>query len=531
MLAVRLSKDDVGEKDARRQLLRELGDLPPRDREAAFWRDDAFLERLQPLGDKWHRLYDRIRHGGVQLAAGKDADWVRKRLSDPNEPLDRREMMLWAEMLVLPANQPDPRAFLESLKPFVADARSLMAIIEARLEPRPENPELRRLEEEGARLKRRSDRREAKAHASWAKFWREIVDDPDAMFAVDRADNTAWNLWQAMERSGQESRASGWNRRFVEAQFGKDVADRLRTAMLAFWRKDKPTLRSERAEDKRDTFLVRWQFGLAAIAAEAEDPNWAKNLTDAEAELASRYAPLELNGFPSWMENLAVAHPTAFDRTLGAELSLSLKELADPNSPSIFLQNVYYAQPAVAAVFTPRIRAWLEESTAAEPKSNHAASKTRVGQAVQALMKHGSDGDRRWLQSHSQPTLAAGLDAPFAEIWLPVLLQLDPAAGVDALENGLKDAPVSKESDGVRWFARLFGRDHVGVAVTPGLLLRLVRLSYRHVRDEDDARHEGVHSLDTRDHAEHARNAVLNVLLGTTGTEGWAAKLEMANDS
>jgi len=36
--------------------------------------------------------------------------------------------------------------------------------------------------------------------------------------------------------------------------------------------------------------------------------------------------------------------------------------------------------------------------------------------------------------------------------------------------------------------------------------------------------------LGVRDNAERGRNAVLNALLAATGTEGWAAKLEMAND-
>jgi len=37
-------------------------------------------------------------------------------------------------------------------------------------------------------------------------------------------------------------------------------------------------------------------------------------------------------------------------------------------------------------------------------------------------------------------------------------------------------------------------------------------------------------SVDERDHAERGRDAVLNALLATTGTEGWKAKFEMAND-
>ena len=67
-------------------------------------------------------------------------------------------------------------------------------------------------------------------------------------------------------------------------------------------------------------------------------------------------------------------------------------------------------------------------------------------------------------------------------------------------------------------------------AFTPQLLLRLFRLAYQHVRPVDDAEHEGSYSPDTRDHAERARNGIENALFEAKGEEGWAAKLEMAND-
>jgi hypothetical protein len=57
-----------------------------------------------------------------------------------------------------------------------------------------------------------------------------------------------------------------------------------------------------------------------------------------------------------------------------------------------------------------------------------------------------------------------------------------------------------------------------------------VRIAYQHVRPADDVHHEGSYSPDDRDHAEQGRSTVLSALLATTGTEGWAAKLEMAQD-
>src|SRR5438874_11883640 len=94
---------------------------------------------------------------------------------------------------------------------------------------------------------------------------------------------------------------------------------------------------SLRTENEKSTFLVKWQFGLAGISAEAEDPNWAKRLSEEEAALACRYAPIELNGFPSWLESLAIEHPAAVDRVLGGQLTLSLREGED-TSYTMFLQ-------------------------------------------------------------------------------------------------------------------------------------------------------------------------------------------------
>jgi len=485
----------------------------------------------------WHRVFDLSQYGGIQLNDEKDAAWVRKRLSDPNESLEHREMMLWTEMVLLNRDVTDHRELLEGLKPFVSDAPSLTAIIDNRLKPQEASAELRRIEAANVKRSKQAERDETKAHASWVKFWREIVRDPDKVFAVDRAENTAWNLWQAVERSGQESRASGWNRRFIEEQFGKAVADRLRKAMMTAWRNDRPTLRSERLDGEKDTFLVRWQFGLAGVAAEAEDAKWAMRLTEQEAELACRYAPMELNGFPSWLESLAIQHPAAVDRVLGEELSLSLLEITDAPAYSMFLQNISYASAIIAALFVPQIRAWLSDVAQLEASPNNPQFGQNLRQAIEILVKSGNDDDRRSLEKTARQRLVHGLVLPFAKVWLPALIHLNAEAGVEALEEGLKESAASKNDAGVQLFAELFDRDYGGIGVdlrapgfTPPLLLRVLRLAYEHVRIVDDAVHEGAYSPDARDNAEKSRNAVLSALLSTTGPEGWAAKLEMAAD-
>jgi len=56
------------------------------------------------------------------------------------------------------------------------------------------------------------------------------------------------------------------------------------------------------------------------------------------------------------------AHSKAVDAVLGEELSLSLREPLDDSNAAISLQNVRHASPRVAALFIPRIKAWLDET-------------------------------------------------------------------------------------------------------------------------------------------------------------------------
>jgi hypothetical protein len=386
VMALRFTKERDIDDAAAKELRAFIAAAPGADREAALWADDAFLQSLHPQPDAWHRLYELTHQGAIRLSPEKDTAWVLARMANPREPRDRREMMLYAAMIDLASRDQDYIAYLDRLKPHVADDADLIQIIERRQKPSKDADEIRRMEEESAERRRRSEAKDAQARASWVKFWREIAEKPDAVFDPSRSDNTAWNLWRAMERSGENSRESGWNRRFIERQFSSAVADRLRTALMQMWRKDKPTLRSERPEGEKNTYLVKWQLGLAAIAAEAEDPLWATKLTDEQAKLAARFAPLELNGFPSWLDALVAAHPAAVDAVLGNELSLSLREPLEHTEATIFLQNVRHAPSRVAALFEPRIVAWLDETRGGKDDNSGEAA-NRLSQVIETLMK------------------------------------------------------------------------------------------------------------------------------------------------
>ena len=244
-----------------------------------------------------------------------------------------------------------------------------------------------------------------------------------------------------------------------------------------------------------------------------------------------------LSGFPSWLESLTVQHPAAVDRVLGEELTLSLQEVGDGSAYSMFLQNISHAPPILAALFAPRIRAWLTAGAQVDVTPKNQKPGRTFGKQSKSSFKSGTDDDRRFIQTTATRRLADGLTASFAKTWLAALLNLSPATGVETLEKGLEKPAASKTGVGVQLFATLFDRNYGGIGVnlrasgfSPPLLLQLLRLAYRHVRRKDDVHHEGSYSPDTRDRAEQGRNEVLSALLATRGPESWAVKLEMAAD-
>lgn len=536
VLAMHVPHREHGSDEPFAQLKKELAALPADKNAELFWADDTLQQSLHPTPDPWKRYARLVFHDGpVRIEAARDEAWIKAALADQTRPLEDRAMLLEGAMRLAPSPEAW-RDHLSGLKALVADQPDLLATIDDRLKPSKQDEELKRWEIEDAKRKQQHERREAKNHASWVIFWREVAEQPDKAFSAERGGNTAWNLWRAMSQAGDDSRESGWNRRFIEANFEKETADRLRLTLMAQWRNDRPTLSSERPDNEKNTYLVRWQLGLAAIYAEAEDPLWATKLSDDEAKLAARYAPIQLNGLPLWMETLAVAHPSAIDATLGEELSLELSGSAGAQWHSMLLQSIGYAPEAVVAAFVPRLRAWLDErGDLVGHNEDKDGAANRLGRVTNILMKHGDAETRAHLRDLAELRLREDIPASFAHVWLPVLLRLDAAAGVDALERRIAGIAPAARSEAVAWFGTLFGDRHDGIDLanpdfTPSLLLRLLRASYSHVRLSDDAVHEGSYSPDDRDHAERGRNALVGAIFEAKGEEGWTAKLEMAAD-
>jgi len=536
VLALRLHHREYSNDEVPRELQERLTALNAEENARLFWSEDSLVQSLHVIADPWKRLAEIILHDSpVKLHADRDLPWIKEALGDTACAANDRAMLLEAAMS-LPPNPEHWRDHVSDLKQLVTDQTNLVVTINESLKPSKHDKESERWKKKEAEQKKQRERRNAKNRASWIQFWREVAQHPEKAFSSEHSENTVWNLWRAMSQDGEDSRASGWNRRFIEEQFGKVTADRLRRTLMSIWRKDRPSLASERPEDERGTYLVHWQLGLAAIYAEAEDPEWAGDLSEEEAKLAARYVPIELSGLPHWMESLVNAHPTSVDAILGNELSWELERKPDTHDYSILLQNISNAPSSVARVFIPRLLAWLDEDGDRIDDANSLAGTARLlRQMIGALLKYGDEDVRSHLLSVTLQRLKENLPNELIYVWLPTLMRIDPELGIAATEDRLRTIEPGEHSEAVTLFSVLYGDRHDAInlkdaAFTPNFLLRLLRLAYNHVRREDDAEHEGSYSPDTRDNAECARNEIVSTLLDAKGEEGWAAKLEMAND-
>ncbi len=532
-LALRLPEREHNNLDPIKQLRVALRDLPAGTRRLVFEADDSLLQAQRPQADAFRRFARLAYHGAVIELVSADAVWILEMLGETGRSEAERAMLLEAA-LSLRDEAVEWSAHLTVLKGLVSDLPKFVERLDELSEPRPLSAEAERSQREDAERQRREERIEARDHASWVKFWGEIVESPDTVFADERAGGTAWSLWRAMRQSGDESRSSGWNRRFIERHFSKDVADRLRLAVMSFWRNDRPTLRSERPKVDRDSFLIRWQLGLAGLAAEAEDPRWAEKLTANEVELALKYVPIELNGFPGWLQGFVDVHPNSVDAVLGKELTTELNEPATDHSA--MLQSIQHSAPSVGRLFVPRLRDWLDTGKwRLGRRERKSARASRLRRVVQILMQFGDENTVAHVHALAKAELADEARGAVNSVWLPVLMRVSPAYGVEALERSLEGK--SPKGSATKWFSALFGDPRgegdtylSASGFTPDLLLRLARLAYQHIRPADDIKREGSYSPVERDHSQRGRTNIINALLSTTGPEGWAVKLRLAED-
>ncbi|AVT78569.1 hypothetical protein RPPS3_45070 [Rhodopseudomonas palustris] len=134
-----------------------------------------------------------------------------------------------------------------------------------------------------------------------------------------------WYLHERLRETGQSSNKwadSRW--RELIPTFGVEVATAYRDSAIRYWRHYQPTLRSEGAKPHETPNKVI--FGLSGLAIESqENPRWIEAVNSKDADRATRYALLEMNGFPEWFPRLYSFHKETALRIIIGEIEYELR--------------------------------------------------------------------------------------------------------------------------------------------------------------------------------------------------------------
>ncbi|QWT22116.1 ATP-binding protein [Bacillus sp. NP157] len=508
---------------------------PPSLRAAAFFATDALHQGFHPESEPFRRLW-ATQDGLFDFDDTRDAQWLSDAAGNRGLPTDLRAVAL--EASVRGVKQPDVTisAHFRYLARLVADDPALTARVEfARQAAKPKAEDRKWLQAD--RLRRDASAREKQKNENdWRRFRERVKADPAKAFDAGNARSTTLNLWRAMRRAKGSELNSNWNRTFIETTFDKDVADRLRGALMRHWREVRPSLPSERQEEEKGIRYESWFMGLSGLAAEAEDSSWARRLTTDEALLAARYVLAESNRFPAWIDCFARVHPEGLLAALSADVDEELGAMLAANPPTLLLQNLRDAPEQTRTLFMPNIERWLESSASAlVGKTPGGAPNHSMRLACELICDWGSSRAQVVLETVAEQSLRNGSTKAWALQWLSTLFRLNREKAIDMLELRLGDGGDGSDTEAPWLLAGLFGdlsmHDEIPLNspnLGPGPLARLTRLAFRHIRTEDDVVRGGSFSPDTRDDAQLARSRLLGALFDTEGPGSWEAKLSIA---
>lgn len=520
------------DNDRKRKLAELIGDLPAQERRAVFEADLACVARLESRRSPQVLLTRLMFQGPLQYSLEKDGPWVLRDLANIATDKARRSLLLRMTTYLV---RTDQSAEMEPVREAVKDSPALTAELEKLIQGSVPTRQVLEAQDQERKRAERHALKQADYRVEWTTFWKELAERPALALAPGRVNGTLWNLSRVLSMRSRGDRVR-WDREFLEKCFTGPVTEAIRRSLMAYWRNMKPTLPSERKE--KNTYLVVWTYGLMGLYAEAEDPRWTRSVSVAEADLAVRYALVELNGLPDWLAALADAHPQVVEQVLGGEIESELTAKGcDGHWHSMLLQSLRYGRIEIARVLERRLVLWLCGPGKKLMRGRHSpVAEAKLDQVVCVLVVHGSAETKRWLMELATREVAAAKQGPFLFFWLPVLMRLNPMRGAALLLRRLGVLPVERRGVAVTAIGSLFSERCVeggpkwSAALAPETLLRLNQEINRHVVPAADEQHEGAYSPGPRDNAETGRRHVFDALIKATGAQAYRAKLAMSTD-
>ncbi|MDX0190508.1 hypothetical protein GOC18_25055 [Sinorhizobium meliloti] len=493
---------------------------------AQFWHDVAGF-RAQRVGAGKGRLVDWWRPANFGVAwtfRGEDFDYVVEAITS-RPLLDDRLVALTLAFHLYDGNG-RPRSWLARMKTAAAEGE-LAERLAALLHPTPD-PEMKKIRANERRWARRAKARE-EAEA------KEVEKSRDNLMAhlpmlrdelgahPERAGhlNAIRYLFDHTRDDEHQNHWSSYDWRRLLPDFGEDLAHLFRDAARSMWRHSRPVLRSEGAPANETPFATI--LGLAGLDIETrENPDLLADLSPDEVELASRHAINELNGLPAWFPTLYEHHRTAVAAFLFAQIAWELRGVAGENRGTDVLSDVSWSGQWAWNELGPMLLTLLGEL---EPLDGGALSKA-------LKIVRGANLPDEAIADLGRSKCCTVTDVARLGQWFAVWMGVEPDAAIQSVSERLAALSPEVATDlSMRLAVGLLGGDTYDGPVARAAFLRpqplrqLYELLHRYIRRAEDIHRagSGVYSPGLRDHAQDARDSILNRLQDQPGKEALLA--------
>ncbi|MBH9445318.1 hypothetical protein I5L26_12315 [Pseudomonas aeruginosa] len=509
-------------RDVSEHLTKQVAEWPELNH-ALFWHDVAETRAVRTgerLTDYWHvsvfEHFWTLDHYGFDTCCNDIA--TRPHLDD--------KLVALTLAFSIYRNNGRPAAWRHRLKQLTKGELELESTLHSLLHPPATDRQKWRRRE--ASWKRRAAQQK-KIREENERKWKEHLDaNVEALYDSSKQcviTGSHYYLYQRMFRpsSSQWSEAD-W--RALIPEFGEKVARAFRDGATNFWRNHRPQLRSEGAEANTTPFGVI--FGLMGLSIESrEEPDWISGLSPSDVEVATRFALLELNGFPNWLQTLYISYPRIVIDVIIAEIDFELAA-ENPEVPSHYLLSKIawsgdWMWDQLAPLLLSRLR---------KPPKNIDNLRYMLS------IVQGSSLDAPSLAKLAMQKAKATRNLTTAPRWFAMWVGVNPVVAIPALATHLAELKEDRHRVhfAMRFLTALIGgrresRSSRQAYRTVEHMKSLYLLMHEYVRENEDIDRAGagVYSPELRDDAQDARNALFSFISETPGKEAYLALMDISH--
>jgi hypothetical protein len=514
--------------------LAELVPQWPELNRALFWFDVSFLRKK--LTDESKRLTDGwplVVRGHYWRFTAQDFDYFIEAVR-LESCFDDRLVALYEAFEIYRVNGRVPKQ-RKQLKESVRGFADLEERLASYLHPPPMPADVKKIRRTSRSFEKKQadrDKKEAAGRQKW-RLWLQA--NPAVLRDTSIASaGKVWNatnyllheIWDKQESHNQWARAD-WKMLILE--FGQDVAEAYRDGCIGYWRKYSPKIQSEENEYQNST-PTAVIIGLSGLMMEFQAaPDWHQRLSDGEAELASRYAVEELNGFPIWLQGLHAAFPDVVEERILAEIEWEFARFNGDAPCHYVLDDVNWQADWLKPKISHAILSFLKQY---EPRHDDTVKK-----ALEVVLSNGTL-DKDSFIAIARAKIGAQISNERKAVWIAAWMGIDSETAFKELKvflEGIADAE-SATAAAMVFLTELLGsrRERVNRIYDdykrPSTLLLLNRLMHIYIKSSDDIHRKGVYSPGLRDDAQDARERLLQFLREVPGKEAYLGLLELANE-